>query len=65
MAYMNGYNDPRLPAYAIPAKDADVQGKYRSPSGIDLLNGKSTYGAFSQPQAKSAAGDYFSGTDGK
>ncbi len=26
MAYMNGYNDPRLPAYAIPANDADVQG---------------------------------------
>ncbi|NIF05596.1 SusD/RagB family nutrient-binding outer membrane lipoprotein [Chryseobacterium sp. Tr-659] len=66
MAYMNGYNDPRLPAYAIPAKDADVQGKYIGVrQGIDLLNGKSTYGAFSQPQAKSAAGDYFSATDGK
>ena len=66
MAYMNGYNDPRLPAYAIPAKDTDVQGKYIGVrQGIDLLNGKSTYGAFSQPQAKSAAGDYFSGTDGK
>lgn len=66
MAYMNGYNDPRLPAYAIPAKDADVQGKYIGVrQGIDLLNGKSTYGAFSQPQAKSASGDYFSGTDGK
>ncbi|MBP1166282.1 MULTISPECIES: SusD/RagB family nutrient-binding outer membrane lipoprotein [unclassified Chryseobacterium] len=66
MAYMNGYNDPRLSAYAIPAKDADVQGKYIGVrQGIDLLNGKSTYGAFSQPQAKSASGDYFSGTDGK
>lgn len=66
MAYMNGYNDPRLPAYAIPANDADVQGKYIGVrQGIDLLNGKSTYGAFSQPQAKSATGDYFSGTDGK
>lgn len=66
MAYMNGYNDPRLSAYAIPAKDVDVQGKYIGVrQGIDLLNGKSTYGAFSQPQAKSAAGDYFSATDGK
>ncbi|AZB00979.1 SusD/RagB family nutrient-binding outer membrane lipoprotein [Chryseobacterium joostei] len=66
MAYMNGYNDPRLSAYAIPAKDLDVQGKYIGVrQGIDLLNGKSTYGAFSQPQAKSAAGDYFSATDGK
>ena len=66
MAYMNGYNDPRLSAYAIPAKDLDVQGKYIGVrQGIDLLNGKSTYGAFSQPQAKSASGDYFSATDGK
>ncbi|WP_426481096.1 SusD/RagB family nutrient-binding outer membrane lipoprotein [Chryseobacterium sp. R2ACT005] len=66
MAYMNGYNDPRLPAYAIPASDAGLQGKYIGiRQGIDLLNGKSTYGGFSQPQAKSANGDYFSGTDGK
>ncbi|MBE4950245.1 SusD/RagB family nutrient-binding outer membrane lipoprotein [Chryseobacterium culicis] len=66
MAYMNGYNDPRLPAYAIPASDPTLQGKYIGiRQGIDLLNGKSTYGGFSQPQAKSANGDYFSGTDGK
>ncbi|MGE8513362.1 MAG: SusD/RagB family nutrient-binding outer membrane lipoprotein [Chryseobacterium culicis] len=66
MAYMNGYNDPRLSAYAIPASDPGLQGKYIGVrQGIDLLNGKSTYGAFSQPQAKSASGDYFSGTDGK
>lgn len=66
MAYMNGYNDPRLPAYAIPASDPTLQGKYIGiRQGIDLLNGKSTYGGFSQPQAKSASGDYFSGTDGK
>lgn len=66
MAYMNGYNDPRLSAYAIPATDSQVQGEYIGVrQGIDLLNGKSTYGAFSQPQAKSANGDYFSGTDGK
>ena len=66
MAYMNGYNDPRLPAYAIPASDPSLQGKYIGiRHGIDLLNGKSTYGGFSQPQAKSANGDYFSGTDGK
>jgi hypothetical protein len=66
MAYMNGYNDPRLPAYAIPASDPSLQGKYIGiRQGIDLLNGKTTYGGFSQPQAKSAVGDYFSGTDGK
>lgn len=66
MAYMNGYNDPRLPAYAIPATDSDVLGKYIGiRQGIDLLNGKTTYGGFSQPQAKSANGDYFSATDGK
>jgi hypothetical protein len=66
MAYMNGYNDPRLSAYAIPASDPSLQGKYIGiRQGIDLLNGKSTYGGFSQPQAKSASGDYFSGTDGK
>ncbi|UKB79424.1 SusD/RagB family nutrient-binding outer membrane lipoprotein [Chryseobacterium sp. MEBOG07] len=66
MAYMNGYNDPRLPAYAIPAADPSLQGKYIGiRQGIDLLNGKTTYGGFSQPQAKSAAGDYFSATDGK
>ncbi|MDR6460064.1 hypothetical protein J2786_003187 [Chryseobacterium vietnamense] len=66
MAYMNGYNDPRLSAYAIPASDPGLQGKYIGiRQGIDLLNGKSTYGGFSQPQAKSASGDYFSGTDGK
>ncbi|MFP3832401.1 SusD/RagB family nutrient-binding outer membrane lipoprotein [Chryseobacterium sp. SIMBA_028] len=66
MAYMNGYNDPRLSAYAIPATDNAVNGKYIGiRQGIDLLNGKSTYGGFSQPQAKSANGDYFSATDGK
>lgn len=66
MAYMNGYNDPRLSAYAIPATDGSVQGKYIGiRQGIDLLNGKTTYGGFSQPQAKSANGDYFSATDGK
>lgn len=66
MAYMNGYNDPRLSAYALPATDGSVQGKYIGiRQGIDLLNGKTTYGGFSQPQAKSANGDYFSATDGK
>ncbi len=66
MSYMNGYNDPRLSAYAIPATDNQVQGKYIGVrQGIDLMDGKTTYGGFSQPQAKSANGDYFSGTDGK
>lgn len=66
MAYMNGYKDPRLSAYAIPATDTQVQGTFIGiRQGIDLLNGKTTYGGFSQPQAKAASGDYFSSTDGK
>lgn len=66
MAFMNGYKDSRLSAYALPATDSSVHGQYIGiRQGIDLLNGKATYGGFSQPQAKSANGDYFSGTDGK
>lgn len=66
MAYMNGYKDPRLSVYAIPATDSQVDGKFIGiRQGIDLLNGKTTYGGFSQPQAKAASGDYFSSTDGK
>ncbi|MDR2234565.1 MAG: SusD/RagB family nutrient-binding outer membrane lipoprotein [Chryseobacterium sp.] len=66
MAYMNGYNDPRLSAYAIPATDNQVAGQYIGiRQGIDMLDGKTTYGGFSQPQAKAASGDYFSGTNGK
>lgn len=70
MAYMNGFKDPRLPAYANPATDPAtfVGGKPQYigiRQGIDLINGKSTYGGYSQPAARSASGDYFSGTDGK
>ncbi|WP_072999072.1 SusD/RagB family nutrient-binding outer membrane lipoprotein [Epilithonimonas mollis] len=66
VTYLKGYNDPRLSAYVLPATDAAVSGQYIGiRQGIDLLNGKSTYGGYSQPQAKSANGDYFSGTDGK
>lgn len=70
MAYMNGYKDPRLPAYALPTTDPQIkdisQYKYLGiRQGINLLNGKSTYGDFSKPQAKAASADYFSATDGK
>ncbi len=44
----------------------DIEGEYKGiRTGIDLINGKGTYGKFSQPLAKSAKGDYFSGTEGK
>ncbi|MBP2618573.1 SusD/RagB family nutrient-binding outer membrane lipoprotein [Chryseobacterium jejuense] len=70
MAYMNGFKDPRLSAYANPATDPAtfVGGKPQYigiRQGIDLINGKPTYGGYSQPAARAASGDYFSGTDGK
>lgn len=66
MSYMNGFKDPRLPSYANPATDNAVKGQYIGiRQGIDLLSGQATYGGYSQPAAKAASGDYFSGTDGK
>lgn len=66
VTYLQGYFDPRLSAYVKPATDPSIEGEYKGiRTGIDLLNGKSTYGGYSQPLAKSAKGDYFSGTEGK
>ncbi|PIF43523.1 SusD/RagB-like outer membrane lipoprotein [Chryseobacterium sp. 52] len=70
MAYMNGFKDARLSAYANPAKDPATfingQPQYIGiRQGIDLINGQPTYGGYSQPAARAASGDYFSGTDGK
>ncbi|SKB65695.1 Susd and RagB outer membrane lipoprotein [Soonwooa buanensis] len=66
VTYLQGYFDPRLSAYVKPATDQSIEGEYKGiRTGIDLINGKTTYGGFSQPIAKSATGDYFSGTDGK
>lgn len=66
VTYLQGYFDPRLSAFVKPATDQSIEGEYKGiRTGIDLINGKGTYGGFSQPLAKSAKGDYFSGTDGK
>lgn len=70
MAYMNGFKDPRISAYANPSKDpstfVDNKPQYIGiRQGIDLIDGKPTYGGYSQPAARAASGDYFSGTDGK
>lgn len=48
---MNGYKDPRLPKYFIPAKDAAVAGQYKGiRNGIDI-DAKSRYQDYS-PLAK-------------
>lgn len=66
VTYLQGYFDPRLSAYVKPATDPSIEGEYKGiRTGIDLMNGKGKYGKFSQPLAKSAKGDYFSGTEGK
>lgn len=66
VTYLQGYFDPRLSAYVKPATDPSIEGEYKGiRTGIDLINGKGTYGGYSQPLAKSAKGDYFSGTEGK
>lgn len=66
MAYMNGFNDPRITSYAKPAVDPTVNGKYIGVRlGADLGGSKDRYGNFSQPAAISATGDYFSNSNGK
>ncbi|AZB34911.1 SusD/RagB family nutrient-binding outer membrane lipoprotein [Chryseobacterium bernardetii] len=70
IAYMNGFKDPRLPSYANPTTDPatfiDGKPQYLGiRQGIDLINGKPTYGGYSQPAARSASGDYFSSSNGK
>lgn len=66
LAYLNGFKDPRITAYAAKATDAAVEGKYVGiRQGIDLKKNKSTYSDYSTPLALSATGDYFSGSNGK
>jgi len=66
MAFMNGFNDPRRPAYAKPATDPTVAGQYIGVrQGVDMGGSKDRYGDFSQPIAASANGDYFSVSNGK
>lgn len=63
MAYMNGYNDPRISLYAQPATDAGVLNQYIGVrQGVDLTPG---YGSYSKAAAISANGDYFSSSNGK
>ncbi|BAV07627.1 Susd and RagB outer membrane lipoprotein [Filimonas lacunae] len=61
---LNGYNDPRLTHYMLPATDAAVQGQYIGiRNGINLLN-NDRYRSYSQPTAKAAVGDYFDANNG-
>ena len=66
MAYMNGFNDPRISSYAKPATDPAVLGQYIGVrQGVDLGGSKDRYGNFSTAIAVSAKGDYFSNSEGK
>jgi Susd and RagB outer membrane lipoprotein len=50
VCFMNGYNDPRLPVYATPAKDSLVPGKYIGiRQGIDVGSASTEYAGFSLP----------------
>lgn len=65
MAYMNGFQDPRISAYAKPATDNAVLGQYIGVrQGVNLGGSKDRYGDFSQAIANSATGDYFSNGGG-
>ncbi|WP_407482412.1 SusD/RagB family nutrient-binding outer membrane lipoprotein [Elizabethkingia meningoseptica] len=66
MAYMNGFKDPRISAYALPANDNTVKNQYIGiRQGVDLGGSKDRYGDFSTPIAAAATGDYFSISNGK
>lgn len=66
VAYLKGFNDPRISSYVTKATDAAVNGQYIGVrQGIDLKGSKNTYGDFSSPAALAADADYFSRTDGK
>ncbi|MCZ4245456.1 SusD/RagB family nutrient-binding outer membrane lipoprotein [Pedobacter punctiformis] len=61
---LGGYNDPRLASYMLPATDAAVNGQFIGiRNGITLVD-NDRYRSYSKPAAKSAAGDYFSSTNG-
>lgn len=46
---MNGYSDPRLPKYALPAKDPSVAGQYKELKNGIAISSKDTYVNFSEP----------------
>jgi hypothetical protein len=56
MSYMTGYNDPRLPAYALPATDATAAGASQYEGiriGIDIA-AKSDYEGYASPNTNGA-----------
>lgn len=65
-SFLNGYKDPRLKSYIVPATDQTVNGQYIGVrQGIDLGSNKDKYGGFSHNTAEAATGNYLSNTDGK
>jgi hypothetical protein len=60
LAYLNGFKDPRISAYAIKATDPAVAGQYIGiRQGIDLKGDKTFYVNYSVPLADAAGGPYF------
>lgn len=60
LAYLNGFKDPRVSAYAFKATDPAVAGQYIGiRQGIDLKGDKSFYVNYSIPLADAAGGAYF------
>lgn len=47
--YLTGFNDPRLPKYALPATDPDLGGQIRGFRNGIAISSKDTYVNFSQP----------------
>ncbi|HTJ12110.1 MAG TPA: SusD/RagB family nutrient-binding outer membrane lipoprotein [Dinghuibacter sp.] len=55
LSYMNGYNDPRRPAYAAPATDPAAGGKYIGiRTGVDVGSAGTLYAGFSVPNTTTA-----------
>lgn len=60
LAYLNGFKDPRVSAYAFKATDPAVAGQYIGiRQGIDLKGDKTFYVNYSVPLADAAGGAYF------
>ncbi|WP_278377962.1 SusD/RagB family nutrient-binding outer membrane lipoprotein [Chryseobacterium arthrosphaerae] len=60
LAYLNGFKDPRISAYAFKATDPAVAGQYIGiRQGIDLKGDKTFYVNYSVPLADAAGGAYF------
>jgi hypothetical protein len=52
--YLTGFNDPRLPKYALPAIDPSVAGEYKGLRNGIAISTKDTYVNFSQPNFESS-----------